>query len=219
MTKILTVVISCFKHRYLWKHILSYHPKDTIIVCGAPRLPGYYYFKDNILLVKTKDDYEGLPQKMIGLFSVILLEKSFHEYTHILKVDDHDTLFTEETIKNLEKNSALQKYDYIGQVLEPKLTTGIMLNHIGRTSKNSYWSNRTFQGRSIPFLHGGASYILSKKALKAIFSQYNFKNQYLISRKYTLEDHMVADLLFNYNIHPFVMNYGVRCEVKNPYNI
>ena len=119
----------------------------------------------------------------------------------------------------MNNNPILQKHDYIGQALEKKLSTGIMLNHIGRTTQNSFWRNRTFQGRSIPFLHGGASYILSKKALKAIFSQYNFKNQHLIPRKYILEDHMIADLLFNYKIFPFVMNYGVKCEVKNPYNI
>ena len=113
-------------------------------------------------------------------------------------MDDHDTYFTDDTIAAIEQNSLLKQYDYMGQLLEKGLSTGIMLNHIGRTKPNSYWTNRTFVGRSIPFLHGGGTYILSRKALQAISSQYNFRNLHLIPYRYALEDHMVGDLLYNY---------------------
>jgi hypothetical protein len=158
-----------------------------------------------MLYLKCSDAYEGLSEKMMSAFEFITQCSLFNEYTHIMKADDHDTEFTAEQITEIQRKHEviLTSHDYIGQ----NLVTERVLNrrhHVGRVGKESIWYNKEYTEEYRPYLGGGQTYILSRKAVECLVAQ---KTETL---KYILEDAMMGALLYNCNIHPHELNYGIR---------
>ena len=73
----------------------------------------------------------------------------------------------------------------------------------------SYWDNEEYNGHYVPWLDGGKSYILSKKAMNYINNEYNFTNLDSLYQNEIYEDLMVAKILYKYNIIPSKLNYGI----------
>jgi len=198
---ILVIVVSCNKHKSLWPEILNRGIDNLIILCGGEqetRLEG------KILKLACPDTYEGLSEKMMATFEFLLSSEIYKSVTHILKVDDHDTLFSLKEITDLSSKykNVLQRMDYIGQTLFDK--PGNRAYHFGKVSKDSIWHNKLYEGEYNPWLSGGASYILSRRAMECIYK--NKSEMY----KYPYEDLMVGNILCKNKIFPYKLNYGIK---------
>lgn len=203
--KLLTVVLSCKKHEDLWQKILQRNIPNLIILSGGfeeTRLDGH------ILQLKCNDLYEGIPEKIILAYEFIY--KNI-EFTHILKVDDHDTEFTSEQITNIQVNfkNILDTKDYIGQRLNSG--EGNRKWHIKKVSDNSQWKKKEYTGKYKPWLGGGETYILSKNAIHCILSKYNELTLDILRTSEIYEDIMISKILFENKIYPFELNYGIKC--------
>jgi len=203
MVNLLIVIVSCRKHEQLWPKLLDRHIPNSVILCGDSEVS---YVDGKMLYLKCSDAYEGLSEKMMSAFEFITKCSLFNEYTHIMKADDCGTEFTAEQITEIQRKheGILTTHDYIGQYLVPECNLG-RRHHFGRVAKESIWYNKEYTEEYRPYLGGGYTYILSRKAVECLVAQ---KTETL---KYVLEDAMMGVLLYNCNIHPHAVNYGVRC--------
>lgn len=199
---ILVVVISCKKHKHLWPEILNRGIDNLIIVCGSAEES---IIDNKILNLACPDTYEGLSEKMMAAYEFLLKSETFLLITHILKVDDHDTLFSSKEITDLSSKykKVLQTNDYIGQTLFDK--PGNRAYHFGKVSKDSIWHNTKYTGEYNPWLSGGASYILSRRAM-----EYVCKNKSEMYKYGAYEDLMVGNILCKNKIFPYKLNYGIK---------
>ena len=204
--KILIVVISCQQHRHLWKEILNRGLDNIIIICGKT-MKHNYSLEDNILYLNCNDGYEGLPEKIIYTINAILKIPKFQKYTHIMKIDDHDTKFNNSLNYKLENEPTINlknpfnnyMHDYLGQ----RLHTRILRDwHINKCTPLSYWNTRYYTGMSTPYLDGGSSYILSRRALICVSYEYKFSDIETIRENHIWEDLMIALILKKYHIYP-----------------
>jgi hypothetical protein len=212
--KILVAVMSCVKHNHLWNRISSKNVKDLIIFTGGSDKT-YYDESNKLLHLKCNDFYDGLPEKMILMIEYVLHSKHFSHITHIIKIDDHDNTFTEDNIENLYKLKELNEHHYIGQhlinkPLGPRDRFTSNRWHFGKVRENCYWHNRPYTGAYVPWLDGGCSYILSKNAMKCIWSLYNSSNLNELRMREIYEDLMMGKILYRNNIFPIEKNYGIK---------
>ena len=204
MANILVVIVSCRKHANMWPKLLDRGIPNSVILCGDSEES---YVDGKMMYLKCSDAYEGLSEKMMCAYEFILKCSLFNDYTHILKADDHDTDFSAAQITEIQTKhrAILTTKDYIGQNLIPKHILG-RRHHFGRVPKESIWHNKEYAEEYRPYLGGGETYILSRKALEYLVAQ---KQEY--PKYFVYEDAMMGALLFNCNIHPYQLNYGIRC--------
>jgi hypothetical protein len=228
VANILILITSCYKHKYLWDKILKKGFDNILIICGGElkkinqfidkkgsesikKNEGIEYLLDGkILYLNCNDMYEGLPEKIIYAINAILEIEKFKNYTHIMKIDDHDNEFDYSLNNkianhidiNLKTPSQEFLYDYLGQ----RLHTYIVPNwHINKCSSSSHWNKKYYNGPVTPYLDGGSSYILSRKAMEIIRNKYNLSNKNYIRKEHIWEDLMVALILKENNIYPKVI--------------
>lgn len=204
--KILLVIMSCYKHSHLWDNIKK-NMNDNLIIFIGGATETYYNDDKKILHLACNDFYEGLPEKILYTINKILELEQFNDITHILKIDDHDNKFTKEAIDNLYQIEDLNNYDYIGQRVHdhPGQTTF----HFNKVTKYSYWDDRKYEGEYVPFLDGGTTYILSRKAMTIINEEFKIIGINTIRRDEIYEDVMIAKILHKHNILPKVIHYGI----------
>lgn len=211
---VLIVITSCKKHKHLWDKILKRGLDNIIIICGKElgndKKGSEYLLDGKILYLNCNDKYEGLPEKMVYAINSILEIEKFKNYTHIMKIDDHDNVFdctlNDKIANHTEINSITSSqeflYDYIGQ----RVHTYIVPNwHINKCSPSSHWNKKCYNGPITPYLDGGSSYILSRKAMEIIRNKYNFIDINHIREKHIWEDLMIALILKENNIYPRVI--------------
>jgi len=209
-TNILVTVMSCKKHSHLWEE-LKKRTKNLIIFTASYNKSPTYYDKDaKILYLRCNDSYEGLPEKMILMIEQILTLPEFKNITHILKIDDHDTYFTDENIKNLYKLKELHLYNYIGQKKEYRAPNTWSDYHFGKVTQTSHWNNKKGDVSDVTWLDGGCSYVLSRKAMKYINKFYNSSNINTLRRNEIYEDVMIGRLLEMCNCHPHLANFNIK---------
>jgi hypothetical protein len=201
--KILTVIVSCLKHKHLWPPITERLHENTLILCGGAeetKIDG------NILYVNCIDTYDGLSEKMMKAYEFIVTSELFIGFTHILKADDHDTYFTLQQIKGIElgHRDILNAHDYVGQKLYSIDHAVGRIHHFGRVPTTSRWYNVPITEPFVPFLGGGDVYILSKKSLMAIVSD---KLRYT---KTCYEDRMVGSILHENGITPYQLDLKIK---------
>jgi hypothetical protein len=206
---ILVTVMSCKKHSHLWDE-LKKRTDNLIIFTGSYNDTTYYDKNEKMLYLKCNDNYEGLPEKMILMIEQILSLPEFKDITHILKIDDHDTFFTDENIKNLYNLTELHLYNYIGQKKEYRPPNTLSDYHFGKISENSHWNNRHGDVSNVTWLDGGCSYILSRKAMKIINKFYNSSNIKILRQNEIFEDVMMGRLLAMRNCHARVVNFSIK---------
>jgi hypothetical protein len=206
--------MSCNKHQHLWQSITSKNIQDLIIFTGGSDKT-YYDESNKILHLKCNDLYEGLPEKMILLIEYILHSNHFSDVTHILKIDDHDNIFSNENIIDVRNLPEINEYHYIGQRLVNKNAYPWSWSHsnkyhFGKVSDKSVWFNKSYKGGFVPWLDGGWSYILSLDAMKCIWSWYNSSNLDELRKTEIFEDVMMAKILYHHGIFPKEINYGIK---------
>lgn len=198
--QILYVRLTCAKEKGRWP---SYRRPNInqILLCGVPDLETDYKLVDDILYLRCEDTYEFLPTKMIMAYNVILKEERFKDTTHILKLDNDINI--DQVWEFVNENSELiRTEDYTGGnvylcALEPGSTW-----HFGTVPETSYWHNRPFFEKRIPFASGGHTYTLSRRSLEVICKEYNFKNIDEVCKRYILEDMAIALILERSGITP-----------------
>jgi len=206
---ILVVVVSCNKHWHLWEGIKNRTNNDLIIITGSNKNENWYDKDGRIYYLKCSDLYDGLPEKIIVMIEQVLHNPEFNHITHIIKIDDHDNYFNDETIKNLYSYHELKQYNYLGQKKNcwNNHTTGNY--HFGKVPENSYWYDRVADISNVTYFDGGCSYILSRKAMEIINRNYNSSNINKLRKEEIYEDLMIGKILQNNNIEPYQINYGI----------
>jgi len=206
---ILVTVLSCKKHSHLWSEIKN-RSKNVIVFTGSYNNSTFYDRNSKILYLNCNDHYEGLPEKIILLIEQILTKPEFKNITHVLKIDDHDTYFTDENIKNLHYLNELHFYNYIGQKKQYRPPNTWSDYHFGKVSKHSHWDNKQGDVSDVTWLDGGCSYILSRKAMILINKTYNSSNINTVREREIYEDVMIGRLLKSHNIHAHEVNYNIK---------
>jgi len=208
--KILVAVMSCHQNWAMWDNIKKKLRDDFIIFSYSPKKENWYDETEKILYLNCRDTYDCLPEKVICMIDQVLQNPLFDKYTHILKIDDHEANnLTTEKIENLHKYHQLNMYDYVGQNLLPGPGKTANIYHFGKVHKESRWYNLPYSGKYIPWLNGGRTYILSKKAMKCINKEYNSKDVDLLYNNEIYEDLMISKILHKHNIFPHELNYNI----------
>jgi hypothetical protein len=123
------LIMNCIKYRYKAEEQtegwLKKIPKDLAYfhVLGDPdsKVPFYFDYEGRILWVKTKDDYNSLPHKVIAAYEAV--QKTF-DYKYIFKTDDDQVLKTDAffpMIMNLT-STMLPKVHYGGYIVNVPFT-------------------------------------------------------------------------------------------------
>jgi hypothetical protein len=206
---ILVTVLSCKKHSHLWEELKN-RTENLIIFTGSYDKKTYHDKHTKMLYLRCNDNYEGLPEKMVLMIEQILTLPEFKDVTHILKIDDHDTYFTDNNIKNLYNLKELHLYNYIGQKKEYRAPNTLSDYHFGKISKRSHWNNKKGDVSDVTWLDGGCSYILSRKAMKIINKFYNSSNIRTVRQNEIYEDVMMGRLLAMRNCRAHVVNFNIK---------
>jgi hypothetical protein len=199
MIHFLVVVVSCAKNRALWPDILN--RGKLLILCGGAEET---HLDGSILYLKCNDAYDGLPEKMMAAFEFIHSTAAFDSFTHVLKADDHDTEFTANQIIDIQEKytSVFLNHDYVGQQMWPRC--GAPTWHFNKVPITSKWHNKAYTGPSVPFLAGGQTYVLSRKALDLLVKHKEVHHDHI------MEDVMISLILNSYGIYPYQLDYGIR---------
>lgn len=200
---ILPVIVSCQKNKNYWDSILELN-KSAIIFYGDPLIKKNFEYNETkrVLKLKCNDFYEGLPEKMIALIDAILEIDDFKNFTHVMKIDDHDIIRKELNIQELNKNTN-PLFHYMGKrVISSNYPYHNRCWHFGKCSEKSHWKNKKYKGKYTTWADGGKGYILSFNAMKCINSVYNFTNIDTVKDYHIYEDLMIALILKKFNITP-----------------
>lgn len=162
------------------KNIPSYLKYYHVI--GEPMMETEYEFneQDNILKVKTLDDYVSLPKKVISAYMAIY--KTYDKFKYIFKTDDDQILVKPNFFDILLKLLEQKKSHYGGYIVDVKQPYLSKYNTI-HPELPSY----------LPILKtkycSGRFYFLSNKAI-----------EYLIVKKESIEKECLEDYAIGYNL-------------------
>lgn len=208
--KILVAVMSCHKNWDMWSDIRKKLCDNFIIFSYSPKKENWYDKNEKVLYLNCRDTYDCLPEKVICMIDQVLQNSVFDKYTHVLKIDDHEANnLTIEKIVNLHNLPELNLHDYVGQNLLPGPDITSNSYHFGKVDKESRWHNLPYSGDYVPWLNGGKTYILSRKAMECINSEYNSTNLDILHENEIYEDLMIGKILNKHNIFPFQLDYNI----------
>ena len=209
--RILFVRVSCQKEKNLWPR-LRRHKFQQVIICGDPKLKTNYKLEDDVLYLKCRDGYDALPEKMIAAFNAILEIEEFKNVNRFLKLDSDNMLRSSCMVS---RDQTILKYDYVGQrIWWLRNGDNPREYHFSRVSKDSYWYQRKYEGEMVPYVDGGCSYVLSRRALKLITKEYGFDKLEEVYKNHIYEDVMVGLLLKKHNITPHKTIYNISGDKK-----
>jgi hypothetical protein len=196
----LLLIMNCVKYKYkaakqrgTWLKGLQipyYH------VLGNPELDANYQFNDQerILWVKTPDDYNSLPKKVLCAYAAI--QQSFPAIQYIFKTDDDQMLqsnnpnnFFHNVNKMLEKRMQTTKIHYSGHIVD-----------VPKAYLSQYYRIHPELPKELPVYAtqycSGRFYILSMEAVV-----------YLISKR---------DLIFQEYLEDYAIGMHLHNRYKNP---
>lgn len=213
--RIFAVVLSCMTNKRLWAQIVARMDKDILIFVGGAEST-YFDQPNKILYLKCGDTYDRLPEKIICMIDAILNMDCFSDVTHIIKIDDHDTIWDKSHIDNLYTIDELKTHHYIGQAKHSIANKFNTKYHYNKVKSPSFWFRRRYMPYNIvEYLFGGYTYILSRHAMEQINNTYNTSHIKTIYKKEIYEDLMIGQILAKNNIYPVVINYNIQCEIQN----
>ncbi len=155
-------------------------------VLGDPNLEDDYIFQDSkkILWVKTDDDYNSLPKKVISSYEAV--KQRFYDLKYILKTDDDQTIQSDPSLFFKRIRSMLNKSQEEGQQIH---YAGNIVN-VDKAYLSQYHQIHPELPREIPVLPtkycSGRFYILSKDAIEDLLKKKNY-----IEKEY-LEDYAIG---------------------------
>lgn len=156
-------------------------------VIGDPDLEDDYMFRDDkhILLVKTNDDYNSLPQKVIASYEAV--KKRFFDLKYIFKTDDDQML---------QSDNPMLFFQRIGNMLQKSKEEGAKIHYSGNIVNvnqgyiSQYHKIHPELPLDIPILPtkycSGRFYILSNDAINDLLKKKNY-----IQKEY-LEDYAIG---------------------------
>ena len=185
-------------------------------VLGNPELEANYQFNDQerILWVKTPDDYNSLPKKVLSAYAAV--QQSFPAIQYIFKTDDDQML---------QSNNPNKFFDNINQMLERRMQT-TKIHYAGnivdvpKAYLSQYYRIHPELPKELPVYVtkycSGRFYILSMEAIVCLIS-----NRELIFQEY-LEDYAMGMHLHNRYKNPmlhldtdiFFKDMGVDAETE-----
>ena len=165
-------------------------------VLGNPELEANYQFDDQerILWVKTPDDYNSLPKKVISAYAAV--QQSFPAIQYIFKTDDDQMLqsnnpnkFIDNINKMLERRMQTAKIHYSGNIVD-----------VPKAYLSQYYRIHPELPKELPVYVtkycSGRFYILSMEAVA-----------YLITKR---------DLIFQEYLEDYAMGMHLHNRYKNP---
>jgi len=196
----LLLIMNCVKYEYKaakqresWLKGLQipyYH------VLGNPELEANYQFNDQerILWVKTPDDYNSLPKKVLSAYAAV--QQSFPAIQYIFKTDDDQMLqsnnpnkFFDNINKMLERRMETAKIHYAGNIVD-----------VPKAYLSQYYRIHPELPKELPVYVtkycSGRFYILSMEAIA-----------YLISKR---------ELIFQEYLEDYAMGMHLHNKYKNP---
>ena len=165
-------------------------------VLGNPKLEANYQFNDQerILWVKTPDDYNSLPKKVLSAYAAV--QQSFPAIQYIFKTDDDQML---------QSNNPNKFFDNINQMLERRMQT-TKIHYAGnivdvpKAYLSQYYRIHPELPKELPVYVtkycSGRFYILSMEAIV-----------YLISKR---------DLIFQEYLEDYAIGLHLHNRYKNP---
>jgi hypothetical protein len=207
--RILAVILSCKKNEHLWEGLRAKMDKDMLIFSGGADV-SYFDEATKMLHLKCNDLYDGLPEKIICMIHHVLNLECFADVTHIIKIDDVDTIWDKSHIDNLYSIDELNTHDYIGQhAYGGKYGNISRTYHYSKVHNTSYWRRKPYKGTIVEYCGGGHTYILSRNAMTLINNTYNIGNMASLYKLEIYEDLMIGKTLNKYGIVPKIINYNV----------
>lgn len=197
--RLLVLVLSCKKYRSLWRAKLQLW-RDTIILAGDRNLNTEFKLVGHVLWLRCHDTYDGLPMKVALAFRAVLSLPKFESVTHVLKTDDHDNVYSNKDLKQIERNRAIRKYPYVGSHVHRP--TGQRRYHFGKVPTDSPWHQKPYTGVYVPWADGGCGYVLRRDALECFRMHTNVT---LVYETEIFEDLMVAKALTKCKIKPYLV--------------
>ena len=202
------LIMNCIKYRYKAqrqkKTWLAELPEFLIYfhVIGDEMLPTDYEidYDANILYVKTQDDYNSLPQKVMAAYQVI---SNKYKYKYIFKTDD-DQCLTNINFLNIVKNLLDTVY--------PKIHYGGKIIDVDKPYLSQYYRIHPELPQELKIMKtkycSGRFYLLSCDAVNSLIIK-----QDDINREY-LEDYAIGFYLHNvYKIGMLRLNTDVFIDV------
>jgi hypothetical protein len=191
----LPLIISCRKYldkaRRVAQELQSHYfdIKPIIIVGGLDS--GFETFNDGVLKLPVSDDYEGLPYKMLEVFTLF---DALEPRCGVIKIDDDVTINKNSPLAFDEVRSAFKFADYMGNVMGYPHFDRTW--HFGKCAS----SVSAIYGKAFvaPYANGPL-YFLSKAALSKLTSHYLKYPGCLEGELY--EDKAVGDILHSYGIN------------------
>lgn len=201
-TNPMLVILSCQKNRDLWSSLLKREPSNCIVFAANADQEKPFSFKDRVLTVRCADTYEGLPEKICAMIRAVLAIPEFDSITHIVKIDDHDTVFDRSTLGRVQGVLAMygRTLHYGGQHVN-MMKSGNRTWHFGKCSETSPWNERRYPGAYTPWVDGGCGYVLSRTAMQMV-AQAAPKTNEAVGTEHIYEDVMVALLLKKFEVSP-----------------
>ena len=207
-TKYILLVMNCIRYQNkaelqkdIWLSRLDSIPYYHVL--GNPKLDKEYVFdeKNKKLYVKTNDDYNSLPNKVIAAYQAAL--DYYPQLQYILKTDDdqvlqykHPDTFFDKIVDMLEKNTHEQQIHYAGHIV-----------NITTPYKSEYYRIHDELPKNmildVTKYCSGRFYILSKDAISSLL-----KKRHYIEKEY-LEDYAIGrhlDDRFKVNIKQLASN-------------
>ena len=191
--EIIMLIMNCKK--YEWKADIQRNTWLKFIpgfikyyhVIGDEELETEYIFDNetNILYVKTPDDYNSLPNKVITSFKAV--NETFN-YKYVFKTDDDQNLINEKFFEVL--------YKILLQTSGPPIHYGGHIVEITRPFISEYYKIHSELPKNIPIqitkYCSGRFYFLSSKALRN-----------LITKRESIIKEFLEDYAIGYNLHIF----------------
>lgn len=166
------LILNCKKYRFkaliqkqTWLKSFTLMPYFHVI--GNPELTTDYTFDtdQHILYVKTDDDYNSLPKKVLSAYEAINKE---YVFKYIFKTDDDQNLTNIQflnTIQNILLNNT-NKIHYAGQII-----------NVDKPHLSQYHNIHPELPKNLPILQtrycSGRFYILSELAIQSLLSKKN----------------------------------------------
>jgi hypothetical protein len=219
MVKILFMIISCdnnmFSEKHLWKHVRNKDINNYVILCGKS-LDKEYLLNNNILYLNCNDYYEALPEKVLSGIKAILNIHKYNDITHLIKIDFKNFIneISKKTLKKLLEILQNNKYHYMGQIINPRFICSHRSYAMKKSSLESIWKHKQYEGIYPAKWADGESYILSRYALKKVTIYFNKKGIKYIYNNHIHEDVMIALILKKHNILPKKINYNNKSFIR-----
>ena len=196
----LLLIMNCVKYDYKATKQRETWLKDLQIpyyhVLGNPELETTYQFdkQKRILWVKTPDDYNSLPKKVLSAYAAV--QQSFPEIQYIFKTDDDQML---------QSNNPNKFFDNINKMLERRMQTAKIhysgnIVDVPKAYLSQYYRIHPELPKELPVYVtkycSGRFYILSMEAVA-----------YLITKR---------DLIFQEYLEDYAMGMHLHNRYKNP---